>query len=235
MYKRTMVALLLLSALLASCKVNREYDLKQDINARMVLARGITFPIGDVGGTIKAESLMFLIGSENISRNEDGKIVLDFTENPEFVIQFDITGFRMNQHVDFYEPVGLSLKMDIENSSPFAFDLQVALIDSTATIVPEYKSLIEGGVNSGRPGNPSKSAITVSAFADCIVPFDGLRFSFHFSGGDLAGTKYVITDDDVLAFKGLKLRFPNGFPLEPQWLDYVKPVISVIQIISLFK
>lgn len=230
-----MFALLLLSALLPSCKVNEEYDLSRDISSRMVFARGITFPIGDGGGTIKAESLMILIGSEHISRNEEGKIVLDFTCNPEFAIQFDITGLRMNQYVEFYEPVGLGLIMDVENSSPFAFDLQVAFIDSTATIIPEYKALIQGEVTSGRPGNPSKSAITVSAFADSIVPFDGLRFSFHFNGGSLAGTKYVLTDDDIMAFKGLRLQFPNGFPLEPEWLNYVRPVISVIQIISLFK
>lgn len=234
MKRIALFALLLLSCLLTSCHVNKDYDLNGEIDARMVLARGITFPIGDVGGVIKAQSLMFLIGSNHIYRDEEGRIVLDFTDNPEFAIQFDITGFQIKQHVDFYEPVGLSVKMDVENSSPFAFELQVAFIDSTATIIPEYKALIDGKVDSGSPGNPSKSAIAVSAFADSIVPFDGLRFSFRFNGGSLAGQKYVLTDDDVLAFKCLKLQLPNGFPMEPEWLNYIRPVISVIQLITLF-
>ena len=235
MNKKSLLALFLLPVLLLSCRVNPDYDLSQGIDTRMVLARGITFPIGDVGGVIQAESLMFLIGEDHITRNEDGRIVLDFTDNPEFVIQFDITGFRMNQRVDFYEPTGLSVKLDVENSSPFSFDVQVAFIDSLARIVPAYKALIEGGVASGSPGKPSTSAVTVSAFAESIVPFDGLRFSFRFGGGSLAGTKYVLTDNDVMAFRGLKLCLPNGFPMDPDWLDYIKPVISVIQIISLFK
>lgn len=53
MERIALFALLLLSCLLTSCHVNKDYDLNGEIDSRMVLARGITFPIGDVGGGIK--------------------------------------------------------------------------------------------------------------------------------------------------------------------------------------
>ena len=48
MKRIALFALLLLSCFLTSCHVNKDYDLNGEIDARMVLARGITFPIGDV-------------------------------------------------------------------------------------------------------------------------------------------------------------------------------------------
>ena len=224
----------LLVTLAVSCKVNKDYDLEKPLNLQMLLARNLTFPIGDVGGVLRADQVMYLLGEEYIEKDADGHIVLNFTESHEFALEFDIKGIRMNQTFDFQAPAGISLKMDVENTSPFSFEMEVSFIDTLGAVVPEYAPIIYGKVDEGRPRDPSKSAIEVAAFAQKIVPFDGLRFRFHFRGGDFTGDKYVLTEEDTIRFRALKIKLPNGFPIEPDWIKFLQPVINVAKLVTLF-
>lgn len=224
----------LLVGLAVSCKVNKDYDLDKPLNLQMLLARNLTFPIGDIGGVLRADQMMYLLGSEYIEKDADGHIVLNFSETHEFALEFDIKGIRMNQHLNFQAPAGISLKMDVENTSPFAFDIEVSFIDTLGVVVPEYAPILYGNVQEGRPQDPSTSAIEVAAFAQTIVPFDGFRFRFHFRGGEMVGDKYVLTEEDTLRFRALRIKLPNGFPIEPDWLSFLQPVINVVKLVTLF-
>lgn len=224
--------LLLVAMMLAlvACRIDKTYDLDQPVDAKMVLVKELAIPIGDIGG-IDTKTLMILLGEENISIDEQGNVVLDFTENPELLIQFDIKGLNIQARYDPIRPIGLSLDLGVENTSPFSFEIEASLIDDAGEIIKSYEPLISGSVSGGRVGAPSYSTVSVSCMAKQVVPFDGLRFYFHFHGGDLAGKKYIVKPEETLTFKDLKLRVPEGIPMEPKWFKEIKPYLSLVTLL----
>ncbi len=72
--KRILFCLAAVAALATSCKIDRDYDLDRPIDTHMVL-----------------------LGNDYISFDENGNIVLDFTDNPELVFQFDLKGLKMKK------------------------------------------------------------------------------------------------------------------------------------------
>ena len=231
MKKITCLLLLVLAAgLLPSCKVDKAYDLDQPIDTHVRLIKGLTIPIGDVG-KIDTKTMMVILGSDYISYDEEGHVVLDFTENPELVLEFDIKGLNMHHSYSFGGPVGVDLDMEVGNTSPFAFSLEASFIDDAGKLVPAYNPLIKGEVESGHPDDPSFSYITLSATVKEIVPFDGIRFRFHFHGGELVGKKYTVTDQESLTFNGLKAHLPEGLEFDTDWWAALKPYLTFVKLI----
>ena len=84
-----------MAALATSCKIDRDYDLDRPVDTHMVL-----------------------LGNDYISFDENGNIVLDFTDNPELAFQFYLKGLKMKNRIDLDSPFGLVIDMDIANPSP---------------------------------------------------------------------------------------------------------------------
>lgn len=82
---------------------------------------------------------MVLLGNDYISFDENGNIVLDFTDNPELVFQFDLKGLKMKNRIDLDSPFGLVIDMDIANTTPFSFTVEATMIDSLGVKVDEYR------------------------------------------------------------------------------------------------
>lgn len=143
--KRPLLILAAATALLVSCKIDRDYDLEKPLNTRMILFKDLNIPIGNVGA-IQASTLMFLLGTDYITFNDDGHLVLDFTDNPEMVFQFDIKGLKVNVNYEMEKAFGFILDMDVTNTSPFSFSVEASFIDSLGTVIPTYHPLISGGV-----------------------------------------------------------------------------------------
>ena len=229
--RKALVFLIAVLPLTVSCKIDRDYDLDRPVDTHMVLAKNLAIPLGDLG-SLSTETLMILLGSDYISFNEDGNVVLDFTENPELVFQYDLTGLKMKNRIELDAPFGLQLDMDISNTSPFSFKVEAVIIDSLGAVVKGYRPIIKGGVESGAPGQPSISDLSISATADDIIPFDGVRFNFHFGGGDLAGQKYVVTKDENLTIKTMSLSLPEGVPISPEWIAIANPLIKFVKLFT---
>ena len=230
LHLKSYLLLAVLSLTAVACKVNKDYDLEQDIDPKMVIVKELTVPLGNVG-KIDTKTLMILLGEENISVDEQGNVVLDFTDDPELLIQFDIKGLNIRARYDPVRPIGLGLDLEVLNSSPFSFQAEAVFIDDQARVVKEYEPLITGSVDGGSVLSPSYSIISLNCMARQIVPFDGIRFFFHFHGGELAGTKYVVKSDETLAFQNLRLSVPDGIPLEPQWIKAIKPYLSMVSLL----
>lgn len=92
--RRILFCLAAVAALATSCKIDRDYDLDRPVDTHMVL-----------------------LGNDYISFDENGNIVLDFTDNPELVFQFDLKGLKMKNRIDLDSPFGLVIEMDIANPS----------------------------------------------------------------------------------------------------------------------
>ena len=226
--KPFLFAALMLS--MTACKIDKAYDLDQPVDAEMVIVRELTVPIGDVGG-IDTKTLIVLLGKEYISYDEQGNVVLDFTENPELLIQFDIKGLNIRSRYNPIRPILFSLELGVENTSPFSFEIEAVLIDSTGEAVKVYDPVIDGTVTGGHAGAPSYSSLSLRCMTSAIEPFDGIRFRFHFHGGDLAGKKYVVKSDETLSFRNLKFHIPDGIPMEPQWIKMIKPYLSLVTLL----
>ena len=227
--KRPLLILAAATALLVSCKIDRDYDLEKPLNTRMILFKDLNIPIGNVGA-IPASTLMFLLGTDYITFNDDGHLVLDFTDNPEMVFQFDIKGLKVNVNYEMEKAFGFILDMDVTNTSPFSFSVEASFIDSLGTVIPTYHPLISGGVGSGSVTRPSSSHLMLDVSAEKLVPFDGLRFSFRFDGGDLVGKKHVLDDDEILSFHTLRFNLPEGVPFDPAWINDIVPYWSIFNI-----
>lgn len=105
-----------MTALATSCKIDRDYDLDRPVDTHMVL-----------------------LGNDYISFDENGNIVLDFTDNLELVFQFDLKGLKMKNRIDLDSPFGLVIDMDIANTTPFSFTVEATMIDSLGVKVDEYR------------------------------------------------------------------------------------------------
>ena len=233
--KRLFILLAFVSVLAVSCTVDRDYDLNKPLNTHMILLKNFNIPLGNVGD-IPANSLLFLAGLEYLSFDEEGHMVLDFSENPEFVFQFDIKGLNVNVAYELDRAFGFILDMDISNTSPFAFDVDVSFLDKEANVIPTFHSLINGSVIPGTPTSPSDSHVMLDISAEKVVPFDGLRFSFRFSGGIMDGKRVVVTDDEFISFHTLRVNLPEGLPFDIDWLNTIKPYWNIVNlIIELFK
>ena len=136
--KRILFCLAAVAALATSCKIDRDYDLDRPVDTHMVLAKDLAIPLGDLG-SLSAEALMVLLGNDYISFDENGNIVLDFTDNPELVFQFDLKGLKMKNRIDLDSPFGLVIDMDIANTTPFSFTVEATMIDSLGVKVDEYR------------------------------------------------------------------------------------------------
>ena len=228
--KHPFLLLAAVAALVVSCKIDRDYDLSKPLNTHMILARDLNIPIGNVG-SIPTSTLMFLLGMEYISFDEEGHIVLDFTDNPEMVFQFDIKGLNVNVSYELDRAFGFILDMDVTNTSPFSFSVDVSFLDSEANIIPTFHPLVSGGVASGSVASPSGSHLMLDVSAEKVVPFDGLRFSFRFNGGSMVGGKHVVQDDEVISFHSLRMNLPEGIPFDPDGIDDIKPYWSIVDFI----
>lgn len=217
------------AALLVSCRIDRGYDLEKPLDTRMILVKNLNIPIGNVG-SIPASTLMFLLGTDYISIDDDGHIVLDFTDDPEMVFQFDIKGLNVNVNYEMERAFGFILDMDVANSSPFSFSVEASFLDSLGTVIPTYHPLISGGVGSGSVASPSSSHLMLDVSAEKLVPFDGIRFSFSFDGGALVGKKHVVEENEILSFHTLRLNLPEGVPFDPAWINDIIPYWSIFNL-----
>ena len=95
--------------------------------------------VGVINASPLSNTHMVLLGNDYISFDENGNIVLDFTDNPELAFQFYLKGLKMKNRIDLDSPFGLVIDMDIANTTPFSFTVEATMIDSLGVKVDEYR------------------------------------------------------------------------------------------------
>lgn len=216
-----------LTVLPLSCNINRDYDFDKGVDTQVVLAKNLTVPIGDAG-SVKTEKMVLLLGYEAVSTDENGDIVLDFSQNNEIVFQFDIAHLGVDFSNDLAYPFAFVLGMDVTNTSPLSFGVSVSLLDSLKQAVPAYRPLVSSRIAAGSADSPTVSPLEVNVVAKRLDPFDCIRFTLSVSAEGIGSTKYTLSDSDRIEFNSLRLSFPEGIPMSMSWIKDMSPYVMMM-------
>lgn len=208
--RRKMCLAVAVVSLLASCSIDKEYDLiDKGVDMTVNVGKGLEFPVGDFK-MVSIESMVYA-SVKKFFTEEGGGYLINWPLSLQVPVQFgtyDVHGIS-NADTKDIRVRNVEFAMDIVNTIPFRFTCTAEAIDADGNVVENVGIDMPVTVESGNIQKPSTNpALMKITLGDGVINFDGFRINFIITEVPSSGS--VVSKDQGVQIINSSLRFPDG-------------------------